>query len=179
MAFQKHGCIKAICSSNRRRMRCKTLTRKWNFRKLFASLHTTSSGRIKELSLLFSHPIHGGSIRRTLDLHRFPNKTKKKRFANTQVSFSWLLKYSLDYALPFGNSQPEDQLYTRANQQKNTFETFHFSGGHLTKKENLTRHFHAMKPNCSPISTAIAKSRSVLEGIYPQTACTTETVPQA
>lgn len=62
---------------------------------MFASLHTTSSGRIKELSLLFSHPIHGGSIRRTLDLHRFPNETKNFDSQTHKFPFPGCLKIHL------------------------------------------------------------------------------------
>lgn len=64
----------------------------WNFRKLFASLHT-SSARIKELSLLFSHPFHGvhhSFVHLIFTGCWFLNETQKTNRKNTQVSFSCL-----------------------------------------------------------------------------------------
>lgn len=65
-----------------------------------------------------------------------------------------LLKNSLNYYTMFVN------LPLNANPEKTTttFETFHFSGGHTTQK-TWTRHFHAIKQNCSSRSSNTTRWR--------------------
>lgn len=104
----------------------------WNFRKLFASLHT-SSAQIKELSLLFSHPFHGvhhSFVHLIFTGCWFLNETQKTNRQNTQVSFSCLKIH-----LTTLSSEIRIRGLNTRTSEKKTFETFHFSGGHLTLKK--------------------------------------------